>query len=330
MKISEETNRINELNLGLSKAKLIKIIVTELVITFFNNDQLFITLLNNFIKENAIIKIMKLYEIAGLNTVSLDLLFVKLSYVIEEIGKDLIKSEEENNIQNDNSCCELVKNIMTLCDKVETIKTKLNILNDKRYSLMLNQHIYNFINFNNYKQVFPKLLAKYMDFQFRNYKTKFSYDEILIIIEKSLKLFKFIEEKDIFEQFYRRFLATKLLSNIYYEEIEAKIISNLKIECGAIFTHRCEVMINDIKLSENMYNQFRTSKYYNNPGKIDFGVKILTQGNWPITCMDSMNIPLLDKKQKNFEFLSILEHFKKFFIAFYPGKNRNKGSNGSQ
>ena len=321
--ISEETYRINELNLSLSKPKLIKIIIIELVITFFNNEQMLIGLLKNFMKENNINKIMKLHEIAFYNQISLEIFFQKLSYVIEESGKDMIKSEEENNLQNDSTCSDLVKNIIGLCDKVESLKIKLNISNDKKYSSLLNQHIYNFINFNDYKHVFPKILAKYMDIQFRQYKTKYSYDEILVIIEKSLKLFKFIEEKDIFEQFYRRFLATKLLSNIYYEEIEAKIISNLKIECGAIFTHRCEVMINDIKLSENMYTQFRTSKFYTNTAKIDFGLKILTQGNWPITCLDSMNIGSYDKKNKNFEFLSITDHFKKFFSAFYPGKKLN-------
>ena len=318
---NEEHNRINELNIHKSKQKLFKIIVNELVISFFNSEQMLLQLLHNIIKENNINKIKQLYEVSSYSEIAVEIFFTKLSIAIENYGKDMIKSEEENNIHNDETCSELVKNIIKLIEKVDSIKVKLNISNDKKYSNLFNLHIYNFINYNEYKQVFPKILAKYMDIQFRNYKTKYNYDEILIVIEKSLNLFKFIEEKDIFEQFYRRFLAAKLLSNIYYEEIEAKIISKLKLECGAIYTHRCEVMINDIKSSENMFQQFRTSQFFYNSAKIEFSVKILTQGNWPIIGLDTLNIASLNKtKNKSFEFIDILIHFQKFFTKFYPGK----------
>ena len=83
-------------------------------------------------------------------------------------------------------------------------------------------------------------------------------------------------------------------------------------------------MINDIKSSENMFQQFRTSQFFYNSAKIDFSVKILTQGNWPIIGLDNLNIASLNKgKNKSFEFLDILTHFQKFFTKFYPGKKLN-------
>lgn len=91
----------------------------------------------------------------------------------------------------------------------------------------------------------------YLDDQFKkDFKTN-NEIEISDKIDKIIKIFRFLQDKDIFENHYRISFSKRLLdSRRVLEDAEKEVIKKLKDECGFNFTNRLEVMFKDIKQSE--------------------------------------------------------------------------------
>lgn len=107
------------------------------------------------------------------------------------------------------------------------------------------------------------------------------------LISHIMSLFKYIQDKDIFENHYKASLSKRLLNNkSVSEEWEKVFLSKLKAECGYQYTARMEGMLNDMTLSKQVMDQFRlqlptTADKSNSCVELD--ATILTSGNWPIT-----------------------------------------------
>ena len=77
-------------------------------------------------------------------------------------------------------------------------------------------------------------------------------------MEDILTLFQFIEDKDVFERYYKTHLAKRLLlGRSASDDAERSMISKLKTECGYQFTNKLEGMFNDIKLSAETMENFK-------------------------------------------------------------------------
>ena len=90
-----------------------------------------------------------------------------------------------------------------------------------------------------------ELLSTYIDFLMRvDGGIKLFEDELHSRLDKLVKLFAYIHDKDIFLEFYRKQLAKRLLtSKSSSERAEQGFISQLKLRCGAQFTSKLEGMI---------------------------------------------------------------------------------------
>ena len=63
-------------------------------------------------------------------------------------------------------------------------------------------------------------------------------------------LFRYLQEKDIFEKYYKQHLAKRLLSGkVVSDDAERAMLVKLKTECGYQFTSKLESMFNDVKTS---------------------------------------------------------------------------------
>ena len=67
-------------------------------------------------------------------------------------------------------------------------------------------------------------------------------------LDKILIIFRDIQDKDMFETYYKNFFSKRLLSN-RIANAEKMIISKLKTECGLQYTHKLKVMMKNITLS---------------------------------------------------------------------------------
>jgi cullin 3 len=71
-----------------------------------------------------------------------------------------------------------------------------------------------------------------------------------VVLEKAIIIFRFLSNKDLFETYYRRHLARRLLQQrSVSDDAERGLLAKLKIESGASFVRDLEGMIKDMKLS---------------------------------------------------------------------------------
>lgn len=78
------------------------------------------------------------------------------------------------------------------------------------------------------------------------------------MLEKTITVFRFIAEKDVFERYYKAHLAKRLLFNrSTSDDAERGMLAKLKVECGYQFTQKLEGMFHDIKISGDTQEAYR-------------------------------------------------------------------------
>ena len=110
--------------------------------------------------------------------------------------------------------------------------------------------------------------------------------EINIQLDQVLDLFRFLHGKAVFEAFYKKDLARRLLmGRSASADAERSMLARLKTECGSGFTQNLEQMFKDVELArEEMqsYKQRLEDRIGYEKGKnIDLNVNILSAAAWP-------------------------------------------------
>lgn len=71
-------------------------------------------------------------------------------------------------------------------------------------------------------------------------------------------IFRYLQDKDVFENYYKQHLAKRLLTGkSASEEAEKVMVSLLKAECGYQFTSKLEGMFNDMRISRDTRDSYR-------------------------------------------------------------------------
>lgn len=128
-------------------------------------------------------------------------------------------------------------------------------------------------------------------------------------------LFRFIHGKDVFEAFYKKDLAKRLLvGKSASVDAEKSMLSKLKQECGGGFTSKLEGMFKDMELSKDINVAFKQhlGNVSQNLIPLDMTVNILTMGYWP-------NYPLMNVTMPE-EMVRFLEVFNKFYLSKHSGR----------
>ena len=94
--------------------------------------------------------------------------------------------------------------------------------------------------------------AKYIDNKLRAGNKEATEEELDRILDKIMVIFRFIHGKDVFEAFYKKDLAKRLLiGKSASVDAEKSMLSKLKQECGGVFTLKLEGMFKDMELSKD-------------------------------------------------------------------------------
>ncbi|XP_010495750.1 PREDICTED: cullin-4 [Camelina sativa] len=160
-----------------------------------------------------------------------------------------------------------------------------------------------------------ELIAKFLDEKLRAGNKGTSEEELESTLEKVLVLFRFIQGKDVFEAFYKKDLAKRLLLGKSASiDAEKSMISKLKTECGSQFTNKLEGMFKDIELSKEINESFKQSSQARTklPSGIEMSVHVLTTGYWP-------TYPPMDVKLPH-ELNVYQDIFKEFYLSKYSGR----------
>eukprot|EP00184_Porphyridium_aerugineum_P001646 CAMPEP_0184694360 /NCGR_PEP_ID=MMETSP0313-20130426/2360_1 /TAXON_ID=2792 /ORGANISM="Porphyridium aerugineum, Strain SAG 1380-2" /LENGTH=846 /DNA_ID=CAMNT_0027152651 /DNA_START=208 /DNA_END=2748 /DNA_ORIENTATION=- len=86
---------------------------------------------------------------------------------------------------------------------------------------------------------------------------KMAEEEVEEQLEKIVRLFSFLTEKDVFQEFARKQLAKRLLlERSHSDDAERSLIAKLKLRCGSHYTSKLEGMITDMTLSRDIQAGF--------------------------------------------------------------------------
>lgn len=131
----------------------------------------------------------------------------------------------------------------------------------------------------------PELLAKYTDVLLRKSSTSIEEAELEQTLTQLMTVFKYIEDKDVFQKFYSRMLARRLVhSNSSSDDAETSMISKLKEACGFEYTNKLQRMFQDIQISKDLNKDFRSHlEGIGNDKVVDSTFSILGTGFWPLT-----------------------------------------------
>lgn len=73
-----------------------------------------------------------------------------------------------------------------------------------------------------------------------------------------MTVFKYVEDKDVFQKFYSKMLAKRLVhGNSSSDDAEASMISKLKEACGFEYTNKLQRMFTDMGLSKDLNDNFK-------------------------------------------------------------------------
>ncbi|KAE9994625.1 hypothetical protein EG327_006768 [Venturia inaequalis] len=118
-------------------------------------------------------------------------------------------------------------------------------------------------------------------------------------LDQVLDLFRFVNGKAVFEAFYKKDLARRLLmGRSASADAERSMLSRLKTECGSNFTQNLEQMFKDVELGREEMGAYKS--YLEQQGTtpaIDLDVNILCASAWPTYPDIPVNVPTEIKKE---------------------------------
>lgn len=131
----------------------------------------------------------------------------------------------------------------------------------------------------------PELLAKYTDVLLRKSSTSIEEADLERTLAQIMTVFKYIEDKDVFQKFYSRMLARRLVhSNSSSDDAETSMISKLKEACGFEYTNKLQRMFQDMQISKDLNKEFRDHvEGVQYSSSVDSTFSILGTGFWPLT-----------------------------------------------
>ncbi|BGP50287.1 hypothetical protein JCM10450v2_006203 [Rhodotorula kratochvilovae] len=159
-----------------------------------------------------------------------------------------------------------------------------------------------------------EMMAKYLDAKLRSGGARGLDDAALEgVLNDVLYLFRFTQGKDIFEAFYKRDLAKRLLLNKSASfDAERSMLLKLKDECGPGFTQKLEIMFKDMDLSADVMRAYSASSSSSGADPFDLSVSVLSQGNWPTYPPFPLALPPA--------LASALERFRAFYVSKHSGR----------
>jgi cullin 1 len=141
----------------------------------------------------------------------------------------------------------------------------------------------------------PELLAKYTDILLRKSGTGIEEAELENTLSQIMTVFKYIEDKDVFQKFYSRMLARRLVhSNSSSDDAETSMISKLKEACGFEYTNKLQRMFQDMQISKDLNEGFKEHARSLDARVLDSQYSILGTGFWPLTAPNTTFNPPIE------------------------------------
>lgn len=254
------------------------------------------------LKDEKIEDLSRMYNLFSRRPNTLTDLRSAMCEYVKKQGMDLISDQE-----SEPQPVKFVESLLQLRDKYDRI-VKEAFKDEKQAQKKLKEA---FESFMNQDARCANYLAQYIDDQLKSGLRGVSETDIEVQQDKVIAIFRYLQDKDVFESFYKQHLARRLLSNrSVSDEAERNMIAKLKTECGYQFTSKLEGMFTDMKISKDTMDKYREEGY--NVGGPELDVKVLTSGYWPTQSA-------MQCRQPN-ELVLGCEAFEAFYLSKHSGR----------
>ena len=225
-----------------------------------------------------------------------------------------------------------VEDVLEFKHKFDSLLS-VSFQNDKGCETSINEAFESFVNTN---QRAPEFISLFVDENLKKGLKGKTEEEVEEVLNKTISVFRFLHEKDVFERYYKQHLAKRLLQGrSVSDDAERGMMAKLKIECGHGYVQKLQGMLNDMKVSEDTMNEFAKSLRNSNrvsvasspprpasplhlslgesltrsasmqPMPVDLSVTVLTSTYWPISAQASpctMSAELMEARKRFEEF----------------------------
>uniref|UniRef100_A0A669C5B2 Cullin-4A n=1 Tax=Oreochromis niloticus TaxID=8128 RepID=A0A669C5B2_ORENI len=259
--------------------------------------------LSTLLDENRVTELTLLYQLFSKVKGGLPTLLQFWRDYIKSFGGEIVCTPEKDK--------DMVQDLLDFKDKMDNVAQSCFARNESFINAM-KEAFETFINKRPNKPA--ELIACDNRFCLRAGNKEATEEELERILDKIMIIFRFIHGKDVFEAFYKKDLAKRLLvGKSASVDAEKSMLSKLKHECGAAFTSKLEGMFKDMELSKDIMIQFK--QYIQNqsePSNIELTVNILTMGYWPSYTPMEVHLPT--------EMVKLQEVFKLFYLGKHSGR----------
>ncbi|CAH8534666.1 unnamed protein product [Dicrocoelium dendriticum] len=300
--LEEEDRLFTYLELISTRSSLITTLVSELLTRML--DYLLDTGLVESLKTGERDQLRLFYTLLTKVPLGIDKLRNHFRLYVLQLGRDLVDNptqdaeKDRTMIQNLINCRDYLTDLITSC-----------FSNDSSFIRVLQDAYEEFINQRPNKPA--ELLAKYLDSHLRSGNKAQTEEELDRLMDKAMILFRHIDGKDIFEAFYTKELAKRLLLNKSASvDAEKSMLSKLKQECGPNYTRKMETMFQDIELSRQLSKNFRSTSTISHP--IELSVNVICPASWPAYPQTTATYPP--------EMVALREEFTRFYLSHHQGR----------
>ncbi len=270
--------------------------------------------------ESKVNEMRKMYDLFVRVPTSVDFLRESFCERIKMDGKALIADQDRGDITQS----AFIRGLLTMREKYMNIADHA-FRGEKRVLKRLKESFEDFLNVDTRA---ANCLAVFADELLKSGLKGASEEEVNSKLNKVILIFRYLSDKDVFESYYKQHLARRLLAGrSVSDEAEKTMVSLLKMECGYQYTSKLEGMFNDMRISKDIQDAYKTHKRdqidqsdYVKP--VELEVDVLTAGHWP-----SQNTPDCDLPE---EIQKSIDHFTEFYLKKHTGRKLSwQSSTGS-
>ncbi|KAF2227861.1 Cullin [Elsinoe ampelina] len=232
-------------------------------------------------------------------------------------GEDKANKPGQDRVLNIQTAAALkwVEDVLALKDKFDNI-WKLSLSEDQVLQTVLTRSLGDVINsFSRCSEYISLFIDENMKKGLKG-KTEQEVDQVL---EKAITLLRYVQDKDLFENYYKKHLCRRLIMGKSLSiEAERSMILRMKIELGNAFTSKLEAMFKDMNLSDELTAGYKThisGLGQHDIKRIDLAIHVLTSMTWPLDTMRGLDDER-DSRMKTI-YPPTIEKLKTSFEQFY-------------
>ncbi|CAH8288690.1 unnamed protein product [Schistosoma bovis] len=235
-----------------------------------------------------------------------------ISLYLREQGRNTVRDTGSSTPQQH------IQDLLQLRDRANELLTRA-LNNQTIFRNQINSDFEYFVNLN---PRYPEFLSLFIDEKLKRGTKGMTDQDVDAIFDKCIVLFRYLQEKDLFEGYYKKHLAKRLLLSKSQSDDQEKImISKLMAECGAVYTSKLEGMFKDMAVSNTLMDEFNVVLSKGNHNlNLDLCVRVLTTGLWP-TQVTNSNEALPEEADTAFEI------YKNFYLSKHNGRKINLQKN---